>query len=215
MDYRAYAEDGRQTAAEIKGLLEPHLSFGAGPLTIVDWGCGPGRIVRHWPDLIGERHTIVGCDYNALYIDWCKKHIPGVQFSQNELEPPLPLPKASANVVYGLSIFTHLSQSNHDAWAAELQRILQPGGVLVLTVQGDQSRYKLLPAELAIYDKGDLVVRGFNKEGHRLYAAFQPPAFMRQLFKELTVLRHIPGGQPEGLDGMQDTWVLQKPVVGR
>jgi SAM-dependent methyltransferase len=212
MDYRAYAEDGRQTAAEIKALLEPYLAFDAQPLTIVDWGCGPGRIVRHWPQLIGERHTIIGCDYNTLYIDWCQKHISDVQFSQNGLEPPLPLPEASADAVYGLSIFTHLSESNHYAWAAELRRILKPGGVLVLTVQGDQSRYKLLPAELVLYDKGELVVRGFNKEGHRLYAAFQPPALMVQLFKGLEVLRHIPGGQPEGLDGMQDTWVLQKPA---
>jgi SAM-dependent methyltransferase len=212
MDYRAYAEDGRQTAAEIKALLEPHLMFDKAPLTIVDWGCGPGRIVRHWPQLIGEGNRVMGCDYNARYIDWCKKHIAGVTFCQNELLPPLPLTEASADAMYGLSIFTHLSESNHYAWAAELQRILKPGGVLVLTVQGDQSRYKLLPGELAQYNRGELVVRGFNKEGHRLFAAFQPPAFMRQLFKELQVLRHITGGQPGGLDGMQDTWVLQKPA---
>jgi SAM-dependent methyltransferase len=212
MDYRAYAEDGRQTAMEIKALLEPYLVFNNNQLTMVDWGCGPGRIVRHWPQLMGKGHTIIGCDYNTHYIDWCKKHITGVTFNQNQLLPPLPLTEACADAVYGLSIFTHLSEASHYAWAAELQRILKPGGVLVLTVQGDQSRFKLMPGELAQYNRGELVVRGFNKEGHRLFAAFQPPAFMRQLFAGLTVQQHITGGQPGGLDGMQDTWVLQKTV---
>lgn len=213
MDYRAYGEDGRQTAAEIKALLQPYIAFTEKPTTIVDWGCGPGRIVRHWPQLIGQGHTVIGCDYNERYINWCQKNIEGVIFYKNELLPPLPLPDNTADAVYGLSIFTHLSSANHDSWAAELQRILKPGGVLILTVQGDQSRYKLLPAELERYNEGLLVVRDFNKEGHRLYAAFQPPAFMRQLFTELIVLHHIIGGQPNGLDGMQDTWVLQKPSM--
>jgi SAM-dependent methyltransferase len=213
LDYKAYLQDGRQTAEEIMALLRLHISFDGGAKTIVDWGCGPGRIVRHLPLIAGPGHHITGCDYNEVYVRWCSSNIKGVVFLKNELQPPLPLQAATADAVYGLSIFTHLSAASHLAWADELCRVLKPGGILVLTVQGDKSRHKLLPAELEQYEKGQLVVRGFEKEGHRLYSAFQPPVFMRQLFSSFVVLRHIAGGEAEGLDNIQDTWVLQKPAT--
>jgi SAM-dependent methyltransferase len=212
LNYKAYLNDGRQTAEEIVALLRPYINFEKGSKTVVDWGCGPGRIVRHLPTIVGEQHTITGCDYNNKYIYWCSNNITGVDFLKNELLPPLPLPTAGADAAYGLSIFTHLSAASHQAWAQELYRVLKPGGVLVLTVQGDKSKHKLLPAELRQYDEGALVVRGFEKEGHRMYSAFQPPVFMRSLFCNYLVLQHIAGGEPGGLDNVQDTWVLQKPI---
>ncbi len=212
LDFKAYLQDGRQTAAEIMALFTPYINFEEGSKTLLDWGCGPGRVLRHLPQLAGTDHTITGCDYNEVYSDWCTKNIEGVQFLKNELQPPLPFEPASIDGIYGLSIFTHLAAESHTAWAAELLRILKPGGVLIVTVQGDKSKNKLLPTELEQYNKGLLVVRGFKKEGHRLYSAFQPAAFIRLLFNNYRVLQHIPGGEPSGLDDMQDTWVLQKPT---
>ncbi len=210
LDFKAYLEDGRQTASEVMALFSAHMNFEEGGKTLLDWGCGPGRVVRHLPLLAGTAHRITGCDYNQVYIDWCAKNIREVLFFKNELQPPLSLQQGSVDGVYGLSIFTHLAGESHTAWAAELFRILKPGGILILTVQGDKSRHKLLPYELEQYSQGLLVVRGFKKEGHRLYSAFQPPAFMQRLFSNYQVLKHIPGGEPGGLDHMQDTWVLQK-----
>jgi SAM-dependent methyltransferase len=212
LDFKAYLEDGRQTAAEIMALFTPYINFKEGRRALLDWGCGPGRVVRHLPQLAGAGNSIAGCDYNEVYINWCTKNIEGVQFLKNELQPPLPLAADSIDGVYGLSIFAHLAAESHTTWAAELLRILKPGGVLVITVQGDRSKVKLMPSELEQYNKGLLVVRGFEKEGHRLYSAFQPPVFMRSLFSNYLVLQHIPGGERGGLDNMQDTWVLQKPT---
>jgi SAM-dependent methyltransferase len=215
MDYRAYAEDGRQTAREILELVRPWLPKDGRVPVVLDWGCGPGRVVRHWKGLLGGNGVVMGTDYNERYVAWCKSHLKESQFLLNRLDPPLDMGDGSADLIYGLSIFTHLSEERHHTWAGELYRVLGPGGVLVLTVQGDGSRYKLLPAEQERYNRGELVVRGYQKEGHRLYAAFQPPAFMRLLFGRFAVLRHITGGEPGGLDGMQDTWVLQKPLPQR
>jgi SAM-dependent methyltransferase len=120
LDYKAYLEDGRQTAGEIMVLLSPYINFGEAGKTIADWGCGPGRVVRHLPGIIGQQHKIIGCDYNDVYIKWCAQNISGVNFLNNTLEPPLPLPPGSTDAVYGLSIFTHLSAQAHIVWAAEL-----------------------------------------------------------------------------------------------
>ena len=51
---------------------------------ILDWGCGPARIVRHLPDMLNECE-IYGSDYNGKSIKWCKKNIKNVSFYKNEV----------------------------------------------------------------------------------------------------------------------------------
>jgi hypothetical protein len=58
-------------------------------LTILAWGCGPGRIIRHMPDLFDESGQCHGTDYNFRSIAWCRENLPGIQFAINDLKPPL------------------------------------------------------------------------------------------------------------------------------
>ena len=44
-------------------------------------------------------------------------------------------------MVYGLSIFTHLTELAQDLWLAELCRVLKPGGVAFLTFHGEAAAY--------------------------------------------------------------------------
>jgi hypothetical protein len=50
-------------------------------LAILDWGCGPGRIIRHLPALL-PGSQITGSDYNAGTIAWCRVHLPGITFKK-------------------------------------------------------------------------------------------------------------------------------------
>jgi SAM-dependent methyltransferase len=60
-------------------------------LRILEWGCGPGRIIRHLPGLLADRAvTVVGVDFSAESIEWCQRSIPGLTFECNNLQPPLP-----------------------------------------------------------------------------------------------------------------------------
>jgi len=61
--------------------------------------------------------------------------------------PPLPYAAESFDVIYCLSVFTHLNETMQDAWLAELRRVLQPGGLLILTVHGHNAAAILTPAE--------------------------------------------------------------------
>jgi SAM-dependent methyltransferase len=38
--------------------------------------------------------------------------------------------------VYSISVFSHLDERLSDAWAAEVERVLEPGGVALLSVHG-------------------------------------------------------------------------------
>lgn len=208
LDYERYFNSGRDTASWIKKEVSPFKSLNN--IDILDWGCGPGRVIRHLPAVIGNDCRFWACDYNAAYVAWCDQHIPGVTFRQNQLLPPLPFADTSMDLAYGLSIFTHLSAAMHVAWVDELLRVLRPGGILFITTHGDITRRNLIPEELAVYDAGQLVTRANVKEGHRMYVAYHPPAFMHQLFAgKATILSHQPGKQ-ESWGLQQDLWIVSK-----
>jgi SAM-dependent methyltransferase len=208
LDYRKYYEGGRNTAAWVWNQIRPHLNnIQSGKL--LDWGCGPARVVRHMPDLLEKTWAVYGTDYNQQTIDWCQKHIKNVAFSVNKVNPPLPFSDDSFDVLYGISIFTHLSEENHSSWFHELLRVTKPGAILMFTTQGEAFRARLTQTEKIQFDRGLLVVRAKVKEGHRLFSAFHPPNYLQQLFsKNATILQHQPGKMMDwGIE--QDTWVVR------
>ena len=51
-------------------------------------------------------------------------------------EPPLPFATESFDLVYSISVFSHLDEQLGDAWLAEVARVFVPGGVALLSVHG-------------------------------------------------------------------------------
>lgn len=207
IDYKAYWNDGRETAEWIWNLIQKHSRM---PVQrVLDWGCGPGRVIRHFPKL-SDQTKFYGSDYNEQSIKWCSENLPEIQFSRNQLTPRLDFEGGFVDAVYGLSIFTHLSNQLHFDWFEELKRVTAPGGLIILTLQGDAFRVKLSADEVEKFDAGELVVRSSDIEGHRTYAAFQPEKFLKeQLFKGVEVCEKIER-QSESGSPLQDYWVLRK-----
>lgn len=208
LNYRKYYEGGRAAAEWVRDHLSRHLELQHAH--ILDWGCGPGRVIRHLPEVVGHGCRYSGTDYNPQSIKWCRENLPGITFLLNGLNPPLEAPAATFHAVYGISIFTHLSAAAHQHWYDELLRVTRPGGVLLLTTHGAAFRAIMTDAERATFDAGQLVIRSNVTEGHRVFAAFQPPAFLHELFEQQArVLEHLPGERQNG-GASQDVWLLRK-----
>jgi SAM-dependent methyltransferase len=208
LNYEKYYTGSIDTA---KWLVE-HLSKYKKPghLKILDRGCGPGRVIRHLPEILGDGCEYYGTDYNPKSIQWCSDNLKNISFNLNSLEADLPYLNDFFDFVYGLSIFTHLSEDMHYWWIKELLRTLKHDGILFLTTQGDNFKIKLTQAELEKYERGELVVRGKVKEGHRTYSAFHPEEFMRRLFCNVEVLEHITSKPLKGSYLPQDVWMVRK-----
>ena len=208
LNYTKYYYDGKDTTQWLADYFRKHSDLNG--KKILDWGCGPGRIIRHLPEIIGNDCDYFGTDYNPKSIEWCSRNLAGIHFNLNSLKAELPYPDNFFDIIYGLSIFTHLSEQMHFGWFNELYRILKPGGILFITTQGNNFREKLTGSELGKYINGELVVRGKVKEGHRTFSAFHPKEFMMKLFKDCRIEEHI---EPEMLQGKvipQDIWIVRK-----
>src|SRR5262249_34512284 len=140
LDWQFYWGFGQLIAEFLAHRIRGHAPGGR----VLEWGCGPARIVRHLPALLGTEWRVTGADANAKTIRWCADHVPDVEFAENGTEPPLPFLEAAFDCVYAVSVFTHLSVDLQRRWARELRRVLKPGGLLVCTLNGDASRSLLI-----------------------------------------------------------------------
>jgi SAM-dependent methyltransferase len=143
---------------------------------VLDFGCGCGRVTRWWSDFGG---TVAGSDVSRPAVDWCRTHLPFARFETNALAPPLVFEDESFDLVYALSVFTHLTADLQVAWRDELHRVLRPGGLAVITTHGVSYVPRLGAQERARFEAGELVVRWGDVAGTNLCSAYHPEAYVR------------------------------------
>jgi len=174
-----FLESGRVGADSIRTLLDRHEIDPRGLRRLLDFGCGCGRVLRHWAD---TGIAVEGCDYNAALVAWCQRHLPFARVERNGLEPPLPYPAGRFALVYALSVFTHLPDALQDPWIAELHRVIAPGGHLIVSTHGEGCLDALTPAERRRFAAGELVVRNETEPGSNRCGVFASPDHIRRRF---------------------------------
>jgi len=206
-----FEESGGRAVEALRHSLGRHGLALEGMDAILEFGCGCGRVVRHLRALPGRVH---GSDWNGRAIDWCREALPFASFEVNRLAPPLPYADASFDLVYCLSVFTHLGEDLQRPWVEELRRVLKPGGHLLVTTHGRRYAERLAPRERARFDAGEFLVRRAEGAGTNLCSAFHPEAYLRGAFSRgLQLLEHV----PEGALGNphQDLTLLRRPGGAR
>lgn len=142
----SFLEAGRAAYTILAAALE---ASGRSPLNvdrILDFGCGCGRTLR-FLEPYAARVEIHGCDVDEAAIEWCRANLPFATVRTNPPTGRLPYADATFDVVYAISVFTHLCEENHLAWLDELHRVLRPDGIAILTTSGDFALEKLVQCE--------------------------------------------------------------------
>jgi SAM-dependent methyltransferase len=99
----------------------------------LDFGCGVGRVLQYFIHKGFELHA---CDVDDSAIAYIKAAYPGVRATVNRFEPPLPYPDRHFDIIYSVSVWTHLPPDLQEPWLLEIGRILRPGGLALLTTLG-------------------------------------------------------------------------------
>jgi SAM-dependent methyltransferase len=176
-DRQWFLDSGRRAAQSIRGTLAAHgVDIGA-LAAILDFGCGCGRVIRHLQDLPGEIH---GCDQDAPAIEWCRRNLRRARFAVNAIEPPLPYRDEQFALIYALSVFTHLPAHLQLGWMHELERVLAPGGFLLLSLHGATYLDVLTDDERLVFQAGRLVVRD-GPPGSNICGAYHPERYVREV----------------------------------
>jgi SAM-dependent methyltransferase len=173
---------------------------------VLDFGCGCGRVARYWSGFAG---TMSGSDVSEAAIEWCRSNLSFARFETNALAPPVAFADESFDLVYALSVFTHLTEELQLAWRDELRRVLRPGGRLLLTTHGRSYLPRLDAGERDAFERGELVVRWSDLPGTNLCSAYHPEAYLRETFSQGFAFVEL---EPEGARGnpTQDLVLLRK-----
>ena len=168
--------------------------------------------MRYWKSLTGPK--LYGTDYNPRLIEWSRKSLGQfAEFATNRLAPPLEYTDGMFDLIYALSVFTHLSMNLQCDWMAELARVLKPSGLLLITLHGDSRICQLEPEERRRFLSGQLVVRQPAAAGSNWCGAYHPETYVRRtLARGYEMVDHIPGG---ARDANQDVYLLRKPARPR
>jgi SAM-dependent methyltransferase len=192
---------------------------------ILDFGCGPGRMLRRLAS-IAEGREIWGVDVDGMIIDWDRENLPFAQFEVTEGNPPLSFADGHFDLVYNHSVLTHLPEDMQDRWLEELHRVTAPGGIVVLTTHG--------PAQLEITEdamrgagddpallRGELERQGISFIANDVNTGSTHQSWYRStfhapwyVFEHWTRWFNMRAYFPLG-SSIQDLVILQRPAEGK
>lgn len=178
-DIEGFFISGKEHASSIGKIIGQ--THAGRPLKILEWGCGPARVLQYLRSQSDDLWELYGSDYNPVTVDWCRTNLPQIRFFNNTLEPPIQAESESFDVIYCISVFTHLSESLHYQWIQEILRLLKPGGLFISTFHGNRYRDHLSLEEQKKFDIGELVVRDKIREGKKNFAAYHGDRFVYNL----------------------------------
>ncbi len=204
---------GRRVAEQIADILER----GGRPLAthqrILDFGCGPGRVISSIKDM-HPGAELFGSDIDGEAIGWARANLADVgDFRVNGPNPPLPFADETFDLVYSISIFTHLPEEMQHGMLAELRRILKPGGVL-LTTKLNPEAYQL-PDDVRAQGQSEGFVYWGDADAteglpgfYRL--AYHTEPYVRRVWGKYFDVLHVGS---HDLNNTQDAVLLRRPGV--
>jgi hypothetical protein len=156
-----FAAAGLTTAAKLDGAArhvagKPLRDFNR----ILDWGSGIGRVARPLQMYFAPQSEIWCADIDRVNIDKAATFLPHARHMRIPYYPPTEFPSDYFDFIYGISVFTHLTEDAQEVWLAELRRLSRRGTILIMSVNTE-----FAAIELATGNAGsmtDLLVLGIS-----------------------------------------------------
>ncbi|MCD6662121.1 MAG: class I SAM-dependent methyltransferase [Comamonas sp.] len=205
---RDYLADGWRTLAELMLLLERVDQPLVKMSDVLEFASGHGRFTRHLVKAIGAGRVTVS-DVVDSAVAFARDTFAVRGFASASVPEQVRWPQAF-DLVFVLSLFSHLPRTTWARWLAQLWSAVAPGGLLVLSTHG---------AKAAAFDSVALDEDGFffapSSESHAIAAqeygtAFTSEAFVRARIAEVCGAESLVHFAPVHFWNHQDAWVLRK-----
>lgn len=213
LDDESYNKNGEAIASLVAERINSSFSR-TKYIKVLDFACGPGRVAIRLKEKLSDI-LLYGSDIDNEAIDWATKNISHVaEFSINNSLPPTSFKDDFFDLIYSISLFTHLDEDMQFLWLKEMIRIVKPGGILLITVHGALCRSSCTAQELKHLDDSGFV---FRIDHHGKIKLDGLPDFYQTTFhtknyilnhweQYAKVLEYVEGG----VNGHQDLIVMKK-----
>jgi SAM-dependent methyltransferase len=126
--------------------------------SVLDFGCGCGRLARKMMQQRVRPRRYVGFDLHPGMIRWCRENLlpraTGFEFLHHDVSNPsfnpgpgkppvlrMPAEDGAFSLVIALSVFTHTVQPHAEYYLREVARVMRPDGILVASFFLFQKRF--------------------------------------------------------------------------
>ena len=210
----SFLNGGRNASCRILDIAADYGKSVKKSLDVLDWGVGCGRVARHMAQ--HPKLSVSGIDIDSDNVEWCARNLRG-DYRLTDLMPPSPCKDNQFDLIYSCSVLSHLTVDATDAWLAEINRMLKPDGLAILSFNGDTNFASYLgkrPADLRDALGKTMFVGdtnhdldGFIPSTDYYRASFAESWWWRDKFKEFLELVDV---EPAVVSGAQDMAVLRK-----
>lgn len=208
LDYQQYKEDGMLAAQEIYEWTKQYL-----PKTgsVLEWGCGVARIIRHFNTANHAQFQLFGADINEEMIRWDKDNIDGVAFKTINYQPPTSYPDNSFDLAYAFSVFTHIEGNNQEDWINEIARIVKTNGIFLFTTHGTHYVDKLSETQKTQLHLEGFYTISFIQKGHKMMTTHNlSQRFAEIIENKFEIISFFEGKHFKEKAGGQDLWIVRK-----
>ena len=205
---RDYLADGWRTLSELLLLLERADQPLVKMNHVLEFASGHGRFTRHLVKAIGPGRVTVS-DVVADAVDFARQSF-GVQgFVSHAVPEQLAWPRRY-DLVFVLSLFSHLPRGSWSRWLARLWDAVAPGGLLVFSTHGIEAARR---AGVALDGEGYFFAPSSESnaiDAQEYGTAFTDEAFVRARVNELAPAPVQVDRAPVWFWNHQDAWVLRR-----
>ena len=128
--------EGRQAFLAIQDILAQNSVQLSHDTRLFEFGVGCGRIARHF--LSSDIGSFQGSDVDDQLTSWCSdvlsKKDARFSFFKNEYLPTLAVEESTIDILYSISVFTHMEEEAQNTWLREMSRPIKSGGHLLISI---------------------------------------------------------------------------------
>jgi len=211
-----FSVTGVSTAFQIRSIIDKYFESDR-TITILDWGVGCARVAVPLKRVMRPDARVIGVDVDEVNVAWCRENLNDIEIGLCDFFPPLELEPNSIDVIYGISVMTHLTDAAQFVWLREIRRMLKPEGICILTTHGEPTlgirriRDPLILRDLIQYGISDrthdmnlgdkLSLKGYYRATYQLRQEVEDA-----WSKHLSIEAYYPAGN----EAFQDLIVLRK-----